>query len=35
VAAGRNNGQVIPAHGFARVLAPLAVLERRWRDRRD
>jgi glycine/D-amino acid oxidase-like deaminating enzyme len=25
----------IPAHGFARALAPLAVLQRRWRDRRD
>ncbi|WP_439579427.1 NAD(P)/FAD-dependent oxidoreductase [Elioraea sp.] len=25
----------IPAYGFARALAPLAVLERRWRDRRD
>lgn len=25
----------IPAYGFARAIAPLAVLERRWRDRRD
>jgi hypothetical protein len=25
----------IPAYGFAGVLAPLAMLERRWRDRRD
>jgi len=25
----------VPAYGFARALAPLAVLERRWRDRRD
>ncbi|WP_337875128.1 FAD-binding oxidoreductase [Elioraea sp.] len=25
----------IPAYGFARAFAPLAVLERRWRDRRD
>lgn len=25
----------IPAHGFARALVPLAVLARRWRDRRD
>lgn len=25
----------IPAYGFARAIAPIAVLERRWRDRRD
>jgi hypothetical protein len=25
----------VPAYGFAHALAPLAVLERRWRDRRD
>ena len=31
----REELRPIPAYGFARAIAPLAVLERRWRDRRD
>lgn len=30
----REKLKPIPAYGFARAIAPLAVLERRWRDRR-
>lgn len=31
----REKLKPIPAYGFARAIAPLAVLERRWRDLRD